>query len=169
MVCLFILPSQLKPITSSIRFRQTLQNLRLMSIRSDHTCATGFWNKKHAKKLMYQIRSRQKRLQAMLTLTRVAAMLMHARATVFMHFSCTMMLQTVMKGNIFKSSFIHSFCLLNKIILTFSRLWEPVKPLKWFLAVGFVTDVLEHQTSCPKEILQNKPEKLWYTEKVLVA
>ena len=32
-----------------------------------------------------------------------------------------------------------------------------------------MTDVLEHQTSCPKEILQNKPENLWYTEKVLVA
>ena len=50
----------------------------------------------------------------MFTLTRVAAMLMHARATVFMHFSCTMMLQTVMQRNIFKSFTIHSFCLQNK-------------------------------------------------------
>ena len=66
----------------------------------------------------------------MFTLTRVAAMLMHARATVFMHFSCTMMLQTVMQRKIFKSFTIHSFCLQNKNYFDIFKTLRTRKTLK---------------------------------------
>ena len=63
------IPSQLRPNWSSIFFLQTLQNFRLISVRSDQTWATGF-------------------------LTSVAAILTQGSATVFKHFSWTIMLQT---------------------------------------------------------------------------